>query len=241
MITWLPLLIVLLLAGSAVLLRFLNRFTPDPMPTNWGRLPDDVEWERAAEQLLHTGLHQMRSTSEKWAGSIAALLGLFSTAALLGGRSTISDLPPDMGNVALLFLILAIVSAVTAYFLASVVAQGIPVRIDRLDGWALKSFHKQMIRRNITFLAWSRFLTISAVIFLACILLITFMGEGSVAQRESYAVVVQTDGTALCGKLELLPDGRLALLIAGKSRAVTSIRGLRMVGQCPPLSPEGGE
>ena len=60
---------------------------------------DDVRWDKEADDVRHKALDDVRSLSSKWEGTVATILGLFSTVAIVTGPASFDKLTYTWGPV----------------------------------------------------------------------------------------------------------------------------------------------
>jgi len=202
---------------------------PPPIPDE-----DDWRWEREATDLRHSSLTTVRSVAEKWAGSIAALLGVFSVAAVVKGPEKLADIENGPLQITLILLVgVAAASAFVAILLAALAAQGLPRVVDVLDGVILKAWSQQRARLAIRLLFWSRIVAATAALLIIASALIAW-ADVAVAGGEQKAaqsvLVVDSSGKVFCGEIQGT-DG--ALRFAGQTDPLKDVISLLLVDTCP--------
>jgi hypothetical protein len=181
----------------------------------WWASPDDVIWDRKAKQLRYEGLAPLQDKADRWAGSIAAILGIFGTVAFVTGPDTFEKLDPAIAGWVLLLIGAAALSAGLALGLAAYAAQGGPRWFDELDGDALRDETLAAARRAVDNLFLSRWLTIVAAATLLLAMGLVFwssLPNGNPSATGKPALVVTTSGEVTCHRLGPGPAGALELM-----------------------------
>jgi hypothetical protein len=129
--------------------------------------PDQSDWDKAAEQFLLDLLKNVQASASVWSGTIAALLGLFGTVALVTGPSDITKLGPDMKCAAIILTLAAGVLAGVALLLVTLAQQLPRVSSDSWNGSKYRGYVTKNAGRARCQLNWGRVLGIlaGAVIF----------------------------------------------------------------------------
>jgi hypothetical protein len=212
------------------------------MPKSWGEDPDDWIWERDANQLLHTGLDQVRKAAEKWAATISVLLGLFSTVAFIKGPDTFSDLEADWAAaLAASLIVLAVLLAGAAILLAALAAQGTPRWAKKLDGWTLKTYYREQARKARTELAWSRVLAVTAALSIVAGVSVTWFEtlgtRGTKPTPSAQSAIITSGAVVRCGALTVAPNGDVLFATTGRTPVPLSnlhVSNVIPVASCPP-------
>jgi hypothetical protein len=126
----------------------------------------DVYWEEQAEQLGRDALTSTRRAAGQWAATVGTLTGIFSIAALITGRSNVSDLAHGYSVAVGIVVALALLAAVTAVTFAALAAQGTPVSVELTGNGIRKLIHDETASAARK-LRWSRVCAIVAVFLIA--------------------------------------------------------------------------
>jgi hypothetical protein len=181
---------------------------------------DDLQWDKEAAELRHKALENVRARAVKWEATVATLLGLFSTVAIVTGPESIDKVTTWWIRwSALVLILIAGIAAGTAIFFAARAAQGPdPKLFDDLDGETLEVLTLDRVDQAVDDTKRSR-----RAAFLAAGLLFTtgllVAGEAAYAAGQSpggsSVVVVDESGNLTCGKLAADSNG--ATTVAGRS------------------------
>lgn len=167
--------------------------------------PDADAWEKAAEEFYIGSLEKIRGSAEKWCGTVATLLGLFGTVAIVSGPTEIAKIPEAWLRTTVIGLIvLAGVAAGTAVVVGAFAAQGIPKERARWDGETYRAYVVGNSSTARTQLLVSRAAGIAAacIVFAGGVLLLIGANGAVGAKTPSAEVVVVTRGGGVeCGEL----------------------------------------
>jgi hypothetical protein len=167
---------------------------------------DDVRWDKEADDVRHKALDDVRSLSSKWEGTVATILGLFSTVAIVTGPASFDKITYTWVRWTALALIAAAgIAAFVGVYHAAQASQGPdPKLLNNLDGAALQADSFGQVEGAVRHLKWSRKATFLAAgaLFAAGILVAADAAQsaGQTPARSS-VVVVDQNGTITCGKL----------------------------------------
>jgi hypothetical protein len=150
--------------------------TPAP-PISWGLDPDDARWEAEATELLHQSLPHIQNAATKWGQSVTAVLGAFSVAAFIKGPASFADLPTTWALVVIGLVVAGALAAAAAIYTAALAAQGSPRWVRQVDGWELKTLHKQLERHAARLLNISRALTATAALVVLAAMAIAWLAH----------------------------------------------------------------
>jgi hypothetical protein len=93
---------------------------------------DDARWDKEADDIRHKRLDNIRSASGKWEGTVATLLGLFSTVAIVAGPASIDKVTSDAIRwTALVLILVAGIAALTGVYFAARASQGLIQRFSK--------------------------------------------------------------------------------------------------------------
>jgi hypothetical protein len=195
---------------------------------------DDRRWEAKAEDLQYNTLGRVRGAAEKWAASLAAILGLAGTIFLVRGRQDFTQLATEGEILVAIALVVAVVTAAAAAYQAAMAAQDLPYDLSWPTGPGLRDWERSEAHRAKRRLRISRRLTFCSVILLVAALLITWFGKTD--EKHPSWLVVPAAGPARCGELAV-DHGRLVLEQNGQ-RAVPleggDVKTVLPAPKCPP-------
>ncbi len=176
-------------------------------------------WEEAANAFAVGSLDRIRTSAEKWTATIGTLIGLFGAVVIVGGPKSLADVASESLRPWIFWLLaLAAVTSGVAIVLGAFAAQGLSRPI--WDNWGADTFAAYVATNGTTAdrqLVASRILGIAAaVLILLGGLLAAWSSLGaSTSGKAPHAVVVRSDGNAVCGVVGARRDG--ALTIGGKT------------------------
>lgn len=192
--------------------------------------PDAAEWDQAAGEFYRGSLDRIRSSAEKWTGSVATLLGLFGTVALVAGPSEIAKVPSHVRDRVVGLIVLAGVAAGIAVLTGAFAAQGTPRRMSPWNGDAYRAYVTQQAGTARRLLIASRCTGIGAAL-LVFITGVTVLVAGSGAAGKeasgSQIVVVTRQGQLICGELV---ESRGSVTVGGQ--AVDDVSTVVPVSRC---------
>ena len=167
---------------------------------------DDARWDKEADDIRHKRLDNIRSASGKWEGTVATLLGLFSTVAIVAGPASIDKVTSGVIRwIALVLILIAGIAALAGVYFAARASQGPdPKLLENLDGDTVHADSFQQVESAIHDLHISRRATFIAVgsLFAAGILVAGDAAyQAGQTPTSSSVVVVDNNGTITCGKL----------------------------------------
>jgi hypothetical protein len=205
------------------------------MPIPWPVTDDDWKWEAEAEDLQHKSLSNVRAIAEKWAGSIATLLGIVATVLLIQGPEKLEDLKVAEPILVVGLSLAAALAATMGLIAAIYAAQGVPRWTSNLDGYRLKARTRELTQKSVVALNLSR-----AAIAVALVLLLTgtfyiLIAEATDSDDSSAdvsAVAVTSSGT-YCGTLVLAADGQASLSAGTSQVSLTNATSVAIVDACP--------
>ena len=225
-------LLVLVLVG---IVRSAGKLEPGQQPDNWEELVAAQYWTQEADRIRDYGLEKLRATGKAWAASIAALLGVLSTAAFVAGPK---DLVKDVGGtealVAAGLILGAAALSTVALLLATLAEQGAPQYTENLSGWALKSLTEQRATQAANQIRQSRYLVLIALVMIigaTAIAWLTALTGDDAGEKAQKAIVVGSDVVA-CGTLTQ-PDGALRLKVGDGAASAISATKITVVTDCP--------
>jgi hypothetical protein len=198
---------------------------PPPRPSDWDR------WAKEAEDARHESLKNARASAEKWTGTISALLGLFSTVAIVSGPDAIKDLGSGVVRwVAVAAIAVSGVLAGISVVVGAYAAQGRLVKLGNLDWDALEDHTVAETDGVRSKLKVSRATAVAAAITLLAAGLVVAASSAADAGKTasgSSVVIVDGSGGLRCGRL--LVDGG-TVKVGGQQ--VRDVRQVVPVGQC---------
>jgi hypothetical protein len=203
-----------------------------PFDVSWRRAdPTERDWEDKSDKLEYDALTNVRAGAEKWAASLAAILGLFGTVMLVKGREDISKLASGYEIAVAVLLLIAFAAAALATYKTALAAQGTPETVEWPGGGELRAWEKREALKAKERLRESRELTFAAVICVLVAIGLTWFGE---AEGSSAQAVVATaaDEAPRCGTLVLAGDA-LALKESSGTTPLAAGTTFTAVSSCP--------
>jgi hypothetical protein len=185
--------------------------------------PTDLEWERRAREMQVEALPRVRGIAEKWAGSVAALLGVFGIASFVKGRDDLKGLEHDWEVAVGVSLGIAVASAVVAILFASLAAQGGVSVLDLPTGRRIQEWSAKQIERASWQLAVSRLCSVAAVIFVAVAVGIVWYAPRESVEPGSLRIVLIT-GESVCGTLGHSQGKMISVIPTAGSPRVINLR-----------------
>jgi hypothetical protein len=173
-----------------------------------GRRPATVteaEWEVVAEELQFEALEGIRASAEKWVAAIAAILGIFTVAAVVKGPSDVSKIDLGWTIVVAAATAGAIGCAVWATYLASRAAYGVPTKLYRV-GSELRKYHRSQADEAGRQLTSAIRYSLQAVALLALAVGILWFVTPREPAAQASVLVVTADGEVVCGSLQGAED-----------------------------------
>lgn len=193
--------------------------------------PIDRLWAKKAEDLQLNSLERIKSTSEKWLGTISSLTGVFGIVALIKGPSDISQLSSGLRFFVVGMVILAVISTFLSIILAALAAQGVPKKM-WATGSVIRDVYTQEADKALFRLNWSRFLVIPAVIALGLAIISTWIGTWSTLSEPTNYVVIYKNGDVVCGHLA---SNKNKLILVGNNgpKILKNIKSIDIIKHCP--------
>ncbi len=170
----------------------------------------DLRFQAAAEDYQINALTNIRSTAEKWSGTLTALLGISGTVGVVAGPSLLKDIP-DWGIlpafivriIVAIFTIGAGAAAGWALLLAARAAQGATPQA--YDDWGGERLEQETASRSeiaARQLKCSRIWGLVAAILVFIVGVIALLSAIPAAASQSQSMLVVTiDGEVFCGPL----------------------------------------
>jgi hypothetical protein len=201
--------------------------------------PSDVRWAQRVDDLQFDALTRVRATAEKWAASLAAILGVAGTVLLVKGRADITTLETGYQVLVAVVIFAALVVAVVATFYAALAAQGTPKDVNWPTGQKLRRWEREQALSAISRLKTSRVLSIIAIGLVVLAVGLTWFGEARPASATPATVLVlRKAAEPLCGELVAGKTAGAVRLSPKNSSAVTlvamDIESVVPVSACPP-------
>jgi hypothetical protein len=168
--------------------------------------PDQPEWDKAAVAAAVGSLTAVRATAEKWVGTVTALLGIFSSVAVIGGTDKLTDIRWHLLRWLLVVAIgLAGLCAGISIFKGAKAAQAAPATYSNWNGSKLRSSTSDLIPPALAALKSSRRWGIAAAALVFVVGLATLISAAVPDGAASSPSVLVIDGTGglLCGQIEV--------------------------------------
>lgn len=207
---------------------------PPPLPAE----PGDARWQRRAEQQYLAQLPSIQASAEKWGATLATLTGLFSAAILVKGPSELEKLSDPARWLVIGAAVIGVLCAALATGLAALAAQGTPVKAIP-NATVTREVDRREADQAATYLKWSRWLAIPAVLGILSSILLTWVLTPAVDKAGASGdtmVVVRRDGTVMCGELRTDAAGNVGLAV-GKDKKqlvpVGPVQSITPASSCP--------
>ena len=178
---------------------------------------EDRNWTRMANELPRTALPGIRSSATKWAGSIAAIVGVFTVAGLVTGRDDISDLTRSFQWAVISILVLGLGATLTAMVYANSAATGRPQLIP-LTGEGLRRATLREGDRAAGQLRSSQTLTVVGAVFVVMAVLVLWMGTEKGPDPSNLVQIEQPGVEPICGTLKSDGPRAVVIRIAGSQK-----------------------
>lgn len=223
---------VLILAVAFIAILLWDGSTPkaEPIDNN-----DELQvWtDRANKAKEDFGLADTRSAGEKWAASIAAILGVLSAVAFISGPSSlVKDVGGTPAKVAGgLFLVAGGVAAI-ATLLAALAEHGTPVSVKNLTGPLYRTLLRTRARRAVTQIRWSRILTVIALLLMVTATSVAWATALTETKDSSQSAIVVSTAGGECGTLSQT-NGSLSLKVGSATKPIAPDSVVTLVDACP--------
>src|SRR5215207_6199610 len=184
----------------------------------------EAKWEKRAEELSFEALDSVRSIAEKWTGTIASLLAIFSIVALIKGTEDITKIEGSYRGFSyetsvIILVGLAVGFGAAATVLAALAAYGFPRRF-RFVGSEVRRLYREEATTAAGRLDLSRLLAIASVVLLALAVGLTWLHAKDETAAPAKTLILDANGIRACGSLQPSSQpGRLAVLEKGKKNA----------------------
>lgn len=189
-------------------------------------------WEELFDEITADPLQKTRDVAGKWTSITSALVGVSTVFGLALGRDALDKLSQVAKISFAVVLVLALLSSISAIYLAALASEGTPKGVIREEE-AFISWYRNATNRAIRNLKRSRVLALVAVMLLALALFITWFGTEQLSLGTSI-LAIQKSGTVICGTLTKDKAGNLLLRSTGSPpRALNDIISFSIVSSCP--------
>jgi hypothetical protein len=195
--------------------------------------PDAAEWDKAAVTFATEQLTRIRASATAWTGTVGTLLGLFGAVAVVGGTTKLADVPSPT----LRWVIVGLVAVGGLLAGASIVtgvraAQGASLRTS--DNWSGSAYRAAVVKNTDDALDWLRWARWTGLAAALTVFGIGLLGLVSVAAQPKQAatttaVVVDETGSAVCGPIGRITNGRLTV----NGTIIGNVRDITPVTACP--------
>ena len=176
--------------------------TPSPAPPP---PPDADVWEKAAEDFYIGSLDKVRGSAEKWCGTVATLLGLFGTVAIVSGPTELAKIPEAwLRTTVIVLIVVAGLAAGLAVVVGAFAAQGVPKERTNWNGETYRAYvvgHSNSARIQLLISRAAGIGAACTVFAGGVLLLIGANGAVGAKTPSSEVVVVTRTGEIRCGEL----------------------------------------
>jgi hypothetical protein len=218
--------------------------------------PDDEQWEKEAVDAQHKSLATVQATAASWEKSIAAVLGAFALVAFVKGPAALTDIPTgpksgmaiealglgtviDPGRTVGLLIFVSAALVMFAVVSAAIAAQGVPVWVSVLDGFALATRTRDASISSIKWLRASRAATVLGAAVLFGAMAIAWLAVlDKPAELKTQSAIVSNASATVCGELRAKSGGALEVAPKdGTPVAVGPTSQIVLVEKCPAAAP----
>jgi hypothetical protein len=191
---------------------------------------DQRKWDDEAVKFHVDQLTRVHGIAEKWTGTVATLLGIFSSVAIVSGAATLDKVTSEGLRWTIFGLVAAAgIAAIVSIVTGALAAQGtVSTRFTNWDGHALRSFVTDETPKAACKLTVSRYTGSAAagLVFLTGLLGLLAAALPGEAPSPASVVVVDGNGQLRCGKLQKQGDGTVTLdgkSVPGRVSQVTAV------------------
>ncbi len=223
-----------IVAGAILfIILWLDRRTP---PTQ--SITDSTElqiWtERARRANEDFGLAATRGVGEKWAASIAALLGVLSAVAFVAGPSAlVEDVGGQAAAWAAALVLAAAVCAAAATLLAALAEHGTPVFKDNMTGHDYRTLTRVRAKRSAWEILASRILVVITLLLMIAATTIAWTSALTAAdEKPGQSALVNGPTSVTCGKIAAL-NGAVGLKVGEAVAPIPPEATITLVSSCP--------
>jgi len=228
---------LLLGAGAFVvaieeLIRRSGGLTAGDPPDGWGG--DEAQrWDAAATAArADFGLKAIRDVAKTWSASIATLLGVLSTVAIVKGPDSLVDVGGTEADIAAWLILLAAGVAAVAVTLAILAEQGVPQWEGDLDGWAFRSLTRQRAKQAAGYIQISRYMVVGALLLIVLAAGVSWLAALTGGGKSGQNAIVSRAAGVTCGTLTST-NGTLALKVGNKVQPIAEKADVTLVDSCP--------
>ena len=203
---------------------------------DWRPLPprpaDATKWDEEAVTFATTQLTRVRGSAEKWSATIATLLGLFGTVALVGGSDELAGFENEYVRYAIVIILaVAGIAAGVSLIMCSMAAFGAKPRID--DNWSGEALRGHVNSASADSTAKLKAALIVGFIAAALVFAVGLAGLVNAALPPDTAsstsvLVVGDDGDLRCGRLAVDANGKAT--VGGQE--VSGVKRISLVSKC---------
>lgn len=182
---------------------------PDPEPE------DQADWDKAAVSHATGQLTRVQGMAEKWAGTVTALIGVFSTVAIVGGTEELAKFTdPAQRDLVVKLLMLAGISAFVSVLTASLSAQG-PLPTKRTN-YTTNNYRDWVNTETAKSAFWLLIARLSGLATAVIVGFVAFMALSNAALPASESpgstvLLIREDGAPLCGLVSTDQNGELLI------------------------------
>lgn len=204
---------------------------PPPPPT----AADEADRDEFA-RLADDAVQNVRASAEKWRNGLAALVTLSTTALLIKGPASATDLASTQRYLVVGLLAAGLLLAIAGLWLALSAASGVPTIVTyqgiRATFPSVKAFEVAMASNATRQLAWARrVVAVSLAAFLAG------MVCWWLAPKATPALTVMSPAGKVCGRLDSADNHTFRVIVTGEStpRAIPfdQVTNVAVAAECP--------
>jgi ribosomal protein S27AE len=199
----------------------------------------DCEEAMDLQELQRTELERVRKAAENWRTGLAGILALVTTVSIVKGKDTITGLASPHRIVLGIVLVITLGLAAIAALLALRAAYG-SLEQTKLDR-SLVALRAAEVRTALTYLKWTRGLTVAALVLLASSVGLLWYGKSAPKKPPALVQVVTTvtsggvtEEGAFCGELVRFASNSLTIKTDTGDRRLDmgSVTSLILVEEC---------
>jgi hypothetical protein len=191
---------------------------------------DQPAWDKAATDAAVGQLAAVRSTAEKWAGTVTALLGVFSSVAVITGTDALKDVRWQTLRIALAVAIgVAGVFAFVSIVQSARAAQGSSKTYDNWNGDTLRAVVAGDVPAARTTLRWSKIFGVAAAVLVFAVGMVSVIASTIPKQAAGHPTVLVVDdlGNIHCGDL-----GGTAKAVTVGGASITGAKSVQVIDNC---------
>lgn len=192
--------------------------------------PDAAAWDKAAADAAVAQLTSVRSTAEKWAGTVTALLGVFSTVAVVTGTDVLKDISSEgVRQVLIGLIVVAGLAAGASIYFAANAAQGSITLMNNWNGSTYRAAVNAKTSAAVGSLKQSRIAGIVAASLVFVVGVVSLIAAAiPEASSKQKVLVIGEGGILICGEAQADAGGRVKI----GEQSITGATQIMIVTKC---------